>query len=66
MKTSDLIIELVNSLKKYGDLPITMVDDKKLSIGWYCPSEGGKPQKIVFDIVDNIEMTDCNKENKNV
>lgn len=61
MKTSDLIIKLVNSLKKYGDLPITMVDDKKLDIGWYCPYEGGKPKEIVFDSVDNIEMTDFDK-----
>ena len=62
MKTSELIIVLVNSLKKYGDLPITMVDNKKLDIGWYCPNEGGNPKEIVFDSVENIELTDCNKE----
>lgn len=61
MKTSDLIITLVNSLKKYGDLPITMLDDKKIDIGWYCPTENGKPIEIIIDSVDNIEITDCNK-----
>lgn len=61
MKTSELIITLVNSLKKYGDLPITMVDNKKLSIGWYCPCENGNPEEIVFDSIENIELTNCNK-----
>ena len=62
MKTSELIIKLVNILKEYGDLPITMVGDKKLDIGLYCYSEGGKPEEIVFDSVENIELTDCDKE----
>ena len=62
MKTSELIIVLINSLKEHGDLPVTMVDDKRLSIGWYCPNEGGNPEQIVFDSVENIELTDCNKE----
>lgn len=62
MKTSELIIKLVKSLKEYGDLPITMAENKQLDIGWYCPSEGGKPKEIVFDTLENIELTDCNKE----
>lgn len=62
MKTSELIIKLVNSLKEYGDLPITMLENKQLDIGWYSPYEGGKPKEIVFDSADNIELTDCTKE----
>ena len=62
MKTSELIIKLVESLKKYGDLPITMLGNKQLDIGWYSPYEGGKPIEIVFDSIENIELTDCSKE----
>lgn len=62
MKTSELIILLVNSLKENGDLPITMVDNKKLDISWYCPSENGKPEKIVFVSIENVELTNCKKE----
>ena len=62
MKTSELIIKLVKSLKEYGDLPITMLDDKQLDIGWYSPYEGGKPIEIVFDSIEKVELTACTKE----
>lgn len=57
MKTSELIIKLTNSLSKYGDLPISMEDNKQLDIGWYTPNEGGKPEQIVFHNVENMELT---------
>lgn len=62
MKTTDLIFMLVRSLEEYGDLPIVMIDNKQLDIGWYCPTEGGLPKEIVFDSVENMEVTDCSKE----
>ncbi len=64
MKTSELIITLVKSLKEYGDLPISMIDNKQLSIGWYCPNEGGTPEEIVFDCIKMMELTACKKEVK--
>lgn len=62
MKTSELIIKLVNSLKEYGDLPIFMLGGKRLDIGWCSPTEGGKPIKIEFDIIEDIELTYFTRE----
>ena len=44
VKTSKLIEILVRSLSLYGDLPTNIIN-----FGWYCPSEGGKPEKLVLD-----------------
>lgn len=52
MKTSELIIKLINSLTSHGDLPTNIKD-----LSWYCPSENGRFEKIFLNVelegVDN-------------
>lgn len=50
MTTSELINELVDSLKHFGDLPTNIKN-----ISWYCPSENGNFEKINLNPADNEE-----------
>ena len=51
MKTSELIIKLINSLTSHGDLPTNIKD-----LSWYCPSENGHFEKIFLN--DGLEGVD--------
>lgn len=54
MKTSELIIKLINSLTTHGDLPTNIKD-----LSWYCPSENGHFEKIFLN--DELERNDDNE-----
>ncbi len=50
MRTSKLIIELVNSLAHNGDLPTNIND-----IAWLCTSEGGNFEQVILSSTKDEE-----------
>lgn len=51
MKTSELINELVDSLRCFGDLPTNIKN-----ISWYCPSENGSFEKVNLNSINDSEV----------
>lgn len=50
MKTSELINELVDSLKSFGDLPTNIKN-----LGWYCPIEGGSFEGVNLNPINDSD-----------
>ena len=51
MKTSELINELIDSLRCFGDLPTNIKN-----ISWYCPVENGNFEQVNLNLTNDSEV----------
>lgn len=59
MKTSELINELVDSLRCFGDLPTNIKN-----ISWYCPSENGSFEGVNLNSINDSEVEILDEEDE--